>query len=440
MNYIPYVNIKMGTDSHRRFSNGSTLPLTQLPWAMAGFMPQTVSEHGWFFQPHHRYIEGFRLTHQPSPWIRDYGTFLMTPQADIRFDNPANGWSSYRPEEATFRPDVLKVRFLRQRCDFSLTPTPRGAAIRLHYDLFRNVGLTFYPLLGENKWRFDEKTNTLLGWTNGHSVDKTSHFQMYIAVRFEEGDVDAAASGAFVCGELGEGYHVMFNKADITARLAISYLSEEQALYNLNEELSGKSFDELQKNAEDIWEEYLHRIEIESDDEAQLKTFYSCLYRTALYPHMTYEHDLETGENVYLCPFDGEKKKGVRYTDNGFWDTYRTVYPLYALIARDKYAEMLEAFVNDYRDGGWLPRWPSYGEVGCMPSTLIDATIADAVVKGIGSKEVWKTALEGMLKHANVSSGVNHFGRNGVLEYCKYGYVPIGASKETVNLTLDAAY
>ena len=440
MNLIPYVNIRMGTASHPRFSQGNTLPYTQLPWAMAGFMPQTDGNGGgWFFHSDHRCIEGIRLTHQPSPWIGDYGTFLMTPIAEKVFERYDGSWSGYRPQEATFRPDLLKVRFLRQRCDAELAPTERGAALRLHFDMLRNHGLTFYPLKGQNRWEYDRETNTLFGFTDGHSQDKPKNFGMHIAVRFEEGAVNTDTSRAFDCMDLGQGFHVMLNEADVTCRLAISYISREQALQNLEQELLGRSFEEIQKQAEDIWEEYLHRIEIETDNEEQKRTFYSCLYRTALFPHKAYELDRD-GSPIHLSPFTGKVHPGVRYTDNGFWDTYRTVYPLYALIAKKEYAEMLEGFVADYREGGWLPRWPSFGEVGCMPSTLIDAVIADAAVKGIGSRELLETAFAGMLNHANQDAPENRYGRTGASLYLKYGYMPRELVHESVNLTLDSAY
>ena len=143
---------------------------------------------------------------------------------------------------------------------------------------------------------------------------------------------------------------------------------------------------------------------------------------------------------IHYTPFDGSVHEGPRYTDNGFWDTYRTVYPLFTKIAREEFAEMLEGFVNDYRECGWLPRWPSIGEVGCMPSTLIDAVIATAVVNGIGNRKTWEDALEGMLHHANHNAPHPRYGRNGAESYVKYGYVPRDEQKESVNLTLDAAY
>ncbi len=441
MDLIPYVNIRMGTDSHARFSGGNTLPYTQLPWAMNGFMPQTAYDNGgWFFHASHRFTEGIRLTHQPSPWIGDYGTFLFAPQADRLYDDCRHGWTGYRPEETVFRPDRLTLRFLRQRCTFDLVPTERGAAVHLQYDMLRSHALTVFPLKGENGVRLVPEENRIFVWTTGHSQDHPINFKMHMVLQFAEDTVDWEKTRAFAVDALGFGCHIFFSCADIDFTLATSYLSEEQALFNLEEDTAGKSFASLCTAAEQRWEEILHRIEIEPANEEQAKTFYSCLYRTCLFPHKAYEHDRDTGRPVHYSPFDGLKKAGVRYTDNGFWDTYRTVYPLYALIARKEYAEMLEGFVADYRDGGWLPRWPSFGEVGCMPSTLIDAVIADAAVKGIASRAVLTEALEGMLHHANHNGPEARYGRNGAEIYCKIGYVPSDRHHESVNLTLDAAY
>lgn len=438
MNYIPYVNIKMGTASVPRFSTGNTLPLTQLPFGMAPFCIQTENNAGWFFHPDHPYAEGVRLTHQPSPWISDYGTFLMTPQNDVIADNGAGAWSGYRPRETVYRPDYLRLKFLRSACTFEVTPTERGGAIRLTFDDDRPSVLSFLPVKGNYTYRYDEATHTLYGSTDGHSMDIAVNFRMYFVIRFPEGAVDVSRNRAG-----GEGptafFHVGLRHRVTEAKLAISYISEEMAVLALERECGNLSFDVLRSMAENNWEEKLHRIEVETETEEQMRTFYSCLYRPFLFPHKAYELDAD-GKPVHYTPADGQTRPGVRYTDNGFWDTYRTVYPLYALIARDEYAEMLEGFVNDYLECGWLPRWPSLGEVGCMPSTLIDAVIADAVVKGIGRPEVWENALRGMLHHANNEATDRRYGRNGALSYVKYGYVPRNEQRESVNLTQDAAY
>ena len=438
MKYIPYVNIKMGTKSHKRRSYGNTLPLTQIPFGMASFCIQTEDKRGWFYHPDHEFAEGVRLTHQPSPWISDYGTFVMTPQNDVVAHSSAGAWSGYRIEDSVQRPDYLKLHFLRSNCTFELTPTERGGAVRLSFGDDRPSFLSFLPVMGNYSYRFDAATSTLYGVTDGHSQDIAVDFKMYFAVRFESGAVDAERT--FVSGDCEEtAVHVALTSREVEVRIGISYISEEMALATIERECGELSFEELRARAEENWEEKLSRIEIEPENEEQMKTFYSCLYRVFLFPHKAYELDGEENP-VHYTPVDGKTRRGVRYTDNGFWDTYRTVYPLFTLIAREEFAEMLDGFVNDYAEGGWLPRWMAMGEVNCMPSTLIDAVVAEAAANGIGSRKTLEKALEGMLKHANVEAPEPRFGRNCIGSYLEYGYVPRDEHKESVNLTLDFAY
>ena len=441
MNYLPYVNIKMGSKSMPRYSNGNTLPLTQLPFAMAAFCPHTETKKdwdAWFYNPDYPCAEGIRLTHQPSPWIRDYGTFLMMPQNDRISDTPEGAWSGFRQEETVLRPDYIKMRFLRTGCTFELTPTERGGAIRLQLDNDRPTVFSFLPVHGNYTYRYDEKSNTLFGTNDAHEMDDAVNFKMYFAVRFLGDCVDTDETR--IEGEGNTAFcHVALKSRCVEARIGISYISEEMALGAIERECGEKSFDALRSEAEEIWEERLHRIEVTTESEDEMRTFYSCLWRTFLFPHKAYEMDAN-GNAVHYTPCDGSVRNGVRYTDNGFWDTARTVYPLFSHIARDEFAEMLEGFVNDYRDCGWLPRWLSIGEVGCMPSTLIDGVIAEAAVQGIGKREVLETALEGMLHHANHEAEDRRYGRNGALEYICLGYVPRDVEHESVNLTQDAAY
>jgi len=438
MKLIPYVNIKMGTKSLPRRSNGNTLPLTQIPFGMAAFCIQTENRGGWFYHPEHEFAEGVRLTHEPSPWINDYGTFLMTPQNDVVGNDGNGAWSGYRIEDSIQRPDYLKLTFLRSNCTFELTPVERGAAIRLAFHDDRRSFLSFLPVKGNYTYRFDAETATLYGTTDGHSGDISVGFKMYFAVRFLGGVTDPDRT--YTVGENDKAcIHVALASRNIEARIGISYISEEMAVAVIDRECGALSFDTLRGLAETNWEEKLHRIEIETDDEEQMRTFYSCLYRPFLFPHKAYELDAQ-GTPVHYSPFDGQTRPGVRYTDNGFWDTYRTVYPLYTLIAREEFAEMVEGFVNDYLECGWLPRWPSIGECGCMPSTLIDAVIAEAAVNGIGKREVLENALKGMIHHANNESKDWRYGRNGAKEFVEYGYMLREKHRDSVNLTQDSAY
>ena len=434
MKKIELVNIKQGTDSVPKFSHGNTLPLTQLPFAMAAFCPQTNGECGnWFYNPNSRSLDGVRLTHQTSPWIGDYGTILMLPQTDIPCEEMHNRWSGFRPEDAVLRPDYLKLKFLRSQTIFELTPTERGGFIRLNFEKDAKKWFSVLKVSGDFEAKISSDGRYVTGFTNSMTNCKALGFKMYFVIDFKENVCDKENS---VSSE--KALHVALNKSLIEAQIAVSYISEDQAFTNLSQENFG-SFNSALENAEKIWEEKLSLINIETENKQILNTFYSCLYRVHLFPNKAYEI-AENGEEIHYSAETGEVYKGKRYTGNGFWDTYRTVYPLFSIICPDLYREMLEGFVADYRDGGWLPRWTAMGAMDCMPSTLIDAVIADAAVKGIIDGELLETAYDGMIKHAQNNSEQRCYGRNGAEAYRKLGYVPCDLERESVNLTLDAAY
>ncbi len=450
MKYCNLVNTKQGSKSVHRFSSGNTLPLVQLPFGMTAFAPQTVEDNiRWYYHPDSHSLEGIRLTHQPSPWIADYGAMVFLPQNKMMggADGEAR-WSGYRPEEAILTPYYLKTRFLRSRCDFELAPTERGAVIKLTFDEDGDNFFSVVPVKGMCRYRFDEKTNTLYASTDMHMSGEAVKFKNYIVIRFPEGSVNVSktlvSSGekfrsGTKCAGKKAGIHICLNSKSTELQLASSYISFFQALLNLETELSGKTLEDVKTSAENLWESYLSRVKIEAKDEKQLRTFYSCMYRAFLYPHKCYEYD-KNGKPVHYCPHDGSTRNGVRYTDNGFWDTYRTVYPFFSLVAKDELREMLTAFIYEYKESGWLPRWLSIGECGCMPSTLVDAVICDGAVKGFIDNETLEVALEGMIKHSTTNAPHRRFGRNGAETYCKLGYVTYEDEKESVNLTLDAAY
>ncbi len=425
MGYLNYVNTKMGTDSKMEFSRGNTLPLCQMPFGMSAFSLQTSIEKEnstWFFDPKSKRIDGVRLTHQPSPWIGDYGTFLFAPSDDT---------DSYDKEKAILAPDYINVYFDRSKCQFELAPSERGASFKLQFEE-KNGYLFVRTTKGKTEIFFD-KENGLIYGTNDHSLQAdVKDFKMHFVISLGSADLEGSKI------ENGQA-KIKINGKKTEGSVAISYISKEMAILNLKRELGNKSFEEVRKAAMDAWEKRLSKIEIEADDEKQKKIFYSCMYRVHLFPHKAYELD-ENGEAIHYSPFTGEAYKGKRYTDTGFWDTYRTSFPLFSLIARDDYLEMLEGFATDYKEGGYLPRWTSMGEVGCMPSTLIDGVIAEAVARGIGNRELHKTLLDGMLHHANVLSKNQIYGRKCIDKYLKFRYVPYDFSNESINLSLDFAY
>lgn len=449
MDYLKYVNIKQGTKSTKRFSNGNTLPLVQLPFGFSSFAPQTSSSReAWFYHPDDKSFEGIRLTHQPSPWIRDHGAIVICPQSEYPFLDADSRWSSFNEEKSVLAPHYMKYCLNRGKTTVELTPTMYGCCIRITFDNDDKNFLSFLPVSGQYTYKFDKEKNRLYCHTNcnefkGYDADK---FIAYFVFEFENGAVDkngiiagnadGRSNACFVTGEKS-AMHIALLSKNTVVRMATSYISYEQAELNLCCEQKC-DFDSLVSKNASVWNDYLSRIEIDAEEKTK-RTFYSCLYRTFLFPHRAYELDKD-GNAVHYSPSEGTAKPGVRYTDNGFWDTYRTVYPLFSLIARDELKEMLEGFIVDYREGGWLPCWTALDAKKCMPSTLIDAVIADAAAKNIIDGELLETAFEGMEKHANTCSDIPAYGRAGCEYYVKTGYVPCDKYNESVNLTLDAAY
>lgn len=449
MKYCDYVNTKQGSESIFRFSNGNALPLVQLPFGMVAFCPQTAHKNiSWYYHPQHRSFEGVRLTHQPSPWIADYGAVCFLPQNGKISLSGQDRWSGFRPKDAVLKPYYMKYNLLRSRSILEVTPTERCAKIRVS---FKNDGDNYFSVhtVKDNySFSFDVKENTLKIITDNASGGDRKNFKEYVLVKFPEGSVDAEGilthsrvklkSGKSIKGK-HVALHIKLNSKITEVNVATSYISFEQAKISMKREIADKSFDEIMAAGEIIWEEYLGRVQIAPKDESQFRTFISCMYRAFLYPHKCSEINAE-GKEIHYCPADGKVHKGVRYTDNGFWDTYRTVYPFFSLVARDEMRQMLKSYINEYKEVGWLPRWISIGERGCMPSTLVDAVICDGAVKGLIDKEDLETALEGMIKHSKKNAPLDRYGRNGAESYCKLGYVPYDEEHESVNLTQDAAY
>ncbi|RYG95842.1 MAG: glycoside hydrolase family 92 protein, partial [Alphaproteobacteria bacterium] len=222
--------------------------------------------------------------------------------------------------------------------------------------------------------------------------------------------------------------------APVVMHIGTSFISPEQALQNINDEVGSKSFDTVRSEGETTWNQQLNRITVTGGTPDQLKTFYSCLYRAHLFPRMFHEKDAQ-GKIVHYSAYDGKVHDGVSYTDNGFWDTYRTIWPLFSIIQPDRYGEMVDGFLQGYREGGWMAQWPSPGYRVSMPGTHGDAVIADAVVKGIKGFDI-NEAYAAMVKHADNPSPQRGAGRNGVANYLKLGYIP-GSVSETLDFAYD---
>ena len=436
---LDHVNILQGTDSVWRFSRGNTLPLTQRPFGMASFAPQITGTETWWFTPDSRIAEGIRLTHQPSPWIGDYGTIMFTPQADMFHDKFYDTWTGLEPADTVLRPEYLRLGFCRSGSVAELVPTRRGAAVRVRFGLGMDACVSFFNMMGKGGFTLDPELGELRGWTDGFKAGQAKDFKMYVTVRPRSGWVDWSRSRTGGEGEAGAFAHLALKKdvdlAEFT--LGISYISYDYARRSAMEDYD-LSLEQLRMEAGSEWDGYLSSIEIQAE-EAELDTFYSCLYRTGTFPHAAFE-ETETGEAVHYSPYTGKEEPGVRYVGHGFWDTFRTLLPLFRLIRPELYRDIVASALSDYKEGGWLPRWLAPGEVGCMPSTLIDSVLAQGATAGLLTEEERLLCLEAMEHHANHAAPSKIFGRTGIEEYLRYGYVPCDLYKESVNLTVDFAH
>jgi len=429
------IDTRQGTASQYRYSNGNTLPFTAHPFGMNHFVVQTSGERGgWFFHPHDRNFEGFRLTHQPSPWMGDFQQFLLSPvcgELNLKLPALANISSSYRPEEAVFKPHYLKIKQQRYGIVSELTPSTYGAKLKIAYPTKDENGLFFRTPNGVQDISISENGTKFSGYISNFDGCKDPNFKMWFAFKF---------SCPIVKHETFDDKDVILlrfeNAKNLEISLATSYISTEQAELNLSREL-GLDFAQLKEQTGAKWEYYLNKIEVTHTNQEQVKTFYNCLYRMFLFPQKFYELD-KNNNPIHYDTTSKTVKPGYLYTSNGFWDTFRTVYPLYSIIIPDEYEEMMKGFLNSYKHTGYLPKWLSPDERGTMPGTLIDGLIADAAVKGIGS-DIMPKMLGAMLATATVQSEDKHYGRSGANDYMKLGYVPYDYH-ESCNHTQDYAY
>ena len=455
MDYVDLVDIRMGTDSIPTFSRGNTAPLVAYPFGMAAFGLETRPS-GWslFYHPDDHVTTGVRLTHLPSPWIADYAYLTAMPQTGDEIDFTIASRSGYRPRELHMKPYELYVNFLRYRVSLRLVPTVRGGRARAVWQQPEYTHRMSFDLgKGKSTVRIDTQNNKIFGTVSSCMWKEVpENFCMYFVVSFDRDiDLSKTAAGFSDGGVLPaateyEGDNLVLNVAfardgntELNYTISTSFISFEQAEMTAKWELSGETIESLTKKAKGAWEEKLSKIEIQAMDADQMKTFYSCLYRVFLYPRTFYEYDSQK-RMVHYSPANGNVYEGPMYTDNGFFDTFMTVYPLFSIILAEDYARMCHGFLNYYKEAGWLPRWMSPSAINSMPGTFIDQVFADAVNKGIVSdRETVSLMLDALVKHATLPGEKPQFGRDGIEEYLTLHYVP-SDFRESVNKTENYAY
>ena len=447
---VDYVSTLVGTESKIELSTGNTYPAVAMPWGMNFWMPQTGKMgNGWAYVYSADKIRGFKQTHQPSPWINDYGQFSILPitgKAEFDQDKRAS-WFSHKAEIAT--PYYYRVYLADYDIVAELAPTERACAMRFTYP---ENDKSFVVVDAFDKGSYVKilpEKQMIVGYTTKNSGGVPDNFKNYFVVKF---DKPFTYKAAVADGTVGEGNtEATCNHAGaiigfqtkrgevVNVQVASSFISEEQALRNLGE-LKDGCFDRIKAEGRKTWNNVLGKIEIEDQNIDHKRTFYSCLYRSVLFPRSFFEYDAQ-GKVVHYSPYNGKVLPGYMFTDTGFWDTFRCLFPLLNVMYPSMNTKMQEGLVNAYKESGFLPEWASPGHRGCMVGNNSASIVADAYLKGLrgyDAEELWKAVVHGA---NNVHPTVSSTGRLGHEYYNKLGYVPYDVKiNENVARTLEYAY
>lgn len=446
-----YVSTLVGTQSDHSFSTGNTYPAVALPWGMNFWTPQTGKMgDGWAYTYGAHTICGFKQTHQPSPWINDYGQFSLMPVRgrDAIDETSRRSWFSHQSEEA--RPYYYSVYLADHDVVAEIAPTDRAAVLRFTFPESDESGVVIDAFDRGSHVEVMPDNRTVVGYTTRNSGGVPENFRNWFVIRFDKpfngfrvfnGKTEQKGFEAEGEHALAAVYFATRRGEQVTARVASSFISEEQAVRNLETEVGDADFEAVKARAQARWDEVLGRISVEGGTEEQYRTFYSCLYRSTLFPRKFYEIGAD-GNPIHYSPYNGEVLPGYMYTDTGFWDTFRSLFPLLNLVYPSVNAEIQAGLANAYRESGFLPEWASPGHRGCMVGNNSASVVADAILKGVTPAEDVAVLYEAMLSgRGKVHPAVSSTGRLGHEYYNTLGYVPYDAGiNENVARTLEYAY
>lgn len=445
-----YVNPLQGTASTREFSTGNTYPATCVPMGMNFWTPQTgLNGNGWQYIYRDTVIRGFKQTHQPSPWINDYGCFSVMPQINRPEVDQRKRALPFSHRNETARPYGYSVSF-DNGIAVEYTATNSGAVFRFEYPENSNGSFLVIDCFeSEGEICIDTVNAAIFGKSSYYSGNNSAvlpeNFATYFTMKFDRpigsfGIIRDKRDSVLADRASGTGIkaYIGFGKcSNVGMKVASSFISYDQAKANLETEIGDRTFREVKAANRKIWNEALSCIDVKTSSEEHKCIFYTALYRAQLFPRKTHEYN--NGQQVHYSFYTGKVEEGPMYADNGFWDTFRAVHPLFTIIKPSVSAEFMDALLNIYEEGGWLPEWfsPAYKE--SMIGQNSASVITDAYRKGIGSfdTDIMRSAI---LKSAR-NEGPNAAGRLGYEYYDKYGYIPSDSGiKGSVSRTLEYAY
>ena len=447
---VELVNPLMGTDSEYLLSNGNTSPAIAMPWGMNFWTPQTRRMgDGWSYSYDDYKILGIKQTHTPSPWINDYAAFSLMPETGgiIINELARASWFSHKSEVA--KPYYYSVYLADYDVTAEVTPSERAAIFRFTFPENDSSFILLDAFNMGSMVNINPSERKVTGYCRNNRGGVPANFHNYFVAVFDKefSSVHTWHGDTLNLNSLNEesrhvgavlGFKTVKGEV-ITVRVASSFISPEQAELSLKRETEGKSFDDLKAEGRSEWNRQLGRIIVEGGDYDQQRTFYSCLYRMILFPRSFYEKG-KNGDIIHYSPYNGEILPGYMFTDNGFWDTFRALFPFTTLMYPELNSKIMEGLVNTYRESGWLPEWASPGHRDCMIGSNSASLITDSYLKGIRGYDI-ETLYEAIIKNTNGVGPVSSVGRLGADYYNRSGYIPYDVGiRENAARTLEYAY
>jgi predicted alpha-1,2-mannosidase len=430
--FADLANPLIGTESTHSFSHGNTYPTVAAPFGMTFWTPRTGDASGWIYQYGASRLRALQATHQPSPWMGDYGNFGVMPFVGESTPEPPS--SAFSHDEEVSKPYLYAVTLKDSGVRAEMTATTRSSAMRFKFPKGERAWVHF-DAYSPGDLEIDVEARVLKGVARKNNGGVVGDFGCRFVAKFTAPikSVNASPDKHWVAVEF-----VAPESGVVEARIGTSFIDHDQAALNLKREIGDKPFDDVVVANKEVWNKRLGVIEIEGASDDQRVTFYSNLYRALLFPRIFHEENA-AGELVHYSPYNGKVEPGEMFADNGFWDTFRAVYPLMSIIDPEINAAMVRGWLNAYREGGWFPKWASPGYRDCMIGTHVESVIADALCKGIDDFDM-EAAFAGSLRDATEVGPHGGAGRKGIAAYLELGYVPCEETGEATARTLEFAY
>lgn len=442
---------------------GGMMPLATTPFGTTSWTAQT--RENWVGRNSYAYedttLSGFIGTHQPAIWLGDYGYVLLDPQTGDLKTSREERVVPFRHEDEHASPCEYSV--IAGGISTAVTASDHAAIFRIHFpeEGAKRVLVEATRANIEGYVHVDLQNREIVGY-NPHRMDSNlgpfslPNFRGYFVVRFQSpissfGVYEGSKRFANVVSASGQNVGAWAELRDHEqgaqlVKVGTSFISVDQARNNLDSEIRGWDYDRLRDGLRRTGEKKLSSIEIIGGTNDQRKNFYTGLFHAMLEPKLFSEN------GRYYSAFDDKIHRGVSYTAYSLWDTFRAEHSLLTLVAPDRVDWMVQALLQDYQEGGWMPKWPNPSYTNIMVATHGDSVVAEALQKGfigfdreLAYKAVYQDAMVPPiddLKHrwADREPHTPYEARQGLTYLMRLGYVPNDRYNEAASTTLEGCY